>query len=121
MKIDINKKYRTRDGREAIVHLLTGPRIGFPVIASIQDTDANGGWITSDFTQDGRYLESVKDTCRNDLIQVREPREGFVAVVTEATFERAYGLGDPVGTFVTHRPGDKEDGFEVIRVREIID
>jgi hypothetical protein len=113
MKIDINKKYRTRDGREVIIHAVDGPDKSVPVVASIRNP---GGWMAGKWRADG-----IGATESSSLIEVREPREGFVSVVTEATFERAYGLGDPVGTFVTHRPGDEEDGFEVIRVREIID
>lgn len=108
MKIDINKKYRTRDGREAIIHTLTGPRIGFPVIASIQDTDANGSWMSHDFTDDGRYLESVRNTCGNDLIEVREPREWTLR-------------GNPCGAGCIVEDGPSLKCENLIRVREIID
>jgi hypothetical protein len=113
MKIDINKKYRTRNGTAARILCVDAPTKAEPVISMDED-----GLIRR-HKPDGEYYND--GTSSLDLIEVREPREGFVSVVTKAALERAYGLGDPVGTFVTHRFGDEEDGLEVIRVREIID
>jgi hypothetical protein len=117
MKIDINKKYRTVSAKWPVTIVSTeGPYPGFPVVGYAHSPSTNVPLLCH-WSEVGGYPANT----HLDLIEVREPREGFVSVVTEATFERAYGLGDPVGTFVTHRPGDEEDGFEVIRVREIID
>ena len=118
MKIDINKKYCYRNGKPARILCVDGPCIHLgepqPVMSMEESGDVNAHFPS------GRFKSALADSDL-DLIEVREPREGFISVVTEATYERAYRLGDPVGTFVTHRPGDEEDGFEVIRVREIID
>jgi hypothetical protein len=113
MTIDINKKYRYRSGEPARILCVDAPG-DQPVIS------LNGSGDTLKHKATGQFFHSNHESSL-DLIEVREPREGFVSVVTKAALERAYGLGDPVGTFVTHRFGDEEDGLEVIRVREIID
>jgi hypothetical protein len=106
MKIDINKKYRTRDGREAIVHTATGPRVGFPVVATVYDKHAEGLWMSRDFTEDGRFYPPPMAECADDLIEVREPRE-FEISGEGRNWKCISGVG--------WTPG------ETIRVREIID
>ena len=69
MKIDINKKYRTRDGREVIIHATDGPRFGLPVVASLATED---GWLPYQWPNDGRHPHGQTT---DDLIEVREPRE----------------------------------------------
>ena len=104
MKIDITKKYRTRDGREVIIHSTDGPRRGLPVIASLYTED---GWIPFQWREDGIHPHGQTT---DDLIEVREPRE-WKATVRNATGEiYAYDLGD-----------EDSNKYEVIRVREIID
>jgi hypothetical protein len=99
MKIDINKKYRTRDGREVIIHAINGPDGAFPVVASVQNSSA---WMAGKWRITGTgAIESA------DLIEVREPREGWIPdyylYETKEAAKRVSSSG------------------VIIRVREIID
>ena len=114
MKIDINKKYRTREGRGVIIHCTDGPRDGFPVIASIESPGATGGWIARDFTESGKHLLAELDGY--DLIEVREPMEWTLAV--------SVGHGNyKAGELSSSRTQSQEfsEFWIPVRVREIID
>ncbi len=104
MKIDINKKYRTRDGREVIIHAIDGPETDGPIIASVKCLK---GWDTRTHRPDGSWSLGVSD---RDLIEVREPREWKATVIRANGALSGYRVTD-----------EASEGFEVIRVREIID
>ena len=65
--IDINKKYRTRDGREVRIYATDGGGRN-PVHGSIKEED---GWIFQVWPQNGRYFEDDDEDYRIDLIEVR--------------------------------------------------
>ena len=113
MKIDINKKYRTRDGRAAVVHTTSGPRENHPVVASIEDFSAEGGWKSASFTDTGRMFFDRPENPL-DLIEVREPREFWV------TFPKDCNQSSQ-GIAYKHSIGEVPEHREMIRVREIID
>lgn len=113
MKIDINKKYRTRDGRGAVVHTTSGPRENYPVVASIEDFSAEGGWKSASFTDTGRMFCDRPENPL-DLIEVREPRELFINIYSD-DYGAAYATAEEAAI-------KRGSGWvETIRVREIID
>ena len=65
--IDINKKYRTRDGREVRIYATDGGGRN-PVHGSIKEED---GWIFQVWPKSGRYFEDDDEDYRIDLIEVR--------------------------------------------------
>ena len=65
--IDINKKYRTRDGREVRIYATDGSSRN-PIHGSIKDED---GWIFQVWPKSGRYFEDDDEDYRIDLIEVR--------------------------------------------------
>lgn len=79
--IDLAKKYRTRDGREAKVFMVDAGT-SHPVIAAYRDSDA-GIWWSLHFTAEGRVSQSRTDP--RDLIEVRPriQREVWVNVYPE--------------------------------------
>ena len=99
MKIALTKKYRTRDGREVIVHAINGPDGAFPVVASVQNTSA---WMAGKWR-----ITGTGSTEAADLIEVREPMEWEIWI-------------HPQGGTQRYEPCCS--GWEgPIRVREIID
>ena len=64
--IDINKTYRTRDGREVRIYATDGGGRN-PIHGSIKDED---GWIFQVWPKSGRYINEDEDY-RIDLIEVR--------------------------------------------------
>ena len=104
MKIDINKKYRTRDGQQVtqLMRVPTGSDCLYPWTGVI-----NGEWET--WTDDGLYSPNEKDG-GSSLVEIREPRE-WKASVSRAD-----------GKIYTYNMGDENYAvYEVVRVREIID
>jgi len=69
--IDINKKYRTRDGREVRIYATDGGA-GSPVMGAVFYTAPNGQWWweSARWTEDGRYDYHGRQT-NTDLIEVR--------------------------------------------------
>ena len=65
--IDINKKYRTRDGREVRIYATDGSGRN-PIHGSVKDED---GWIFQVWPKSGRYFEDDDENYRIDLIEVR--------------------------------------------------
>ena len=49
-----------------------------------------------------------------------EPREWTASVVTQKVQEGAYCIKD-IGSLVAHDRSDADDGYEIVRVREILD
>jgi len=68
--IDINKKYRTRDGREVRIYATDGGA-GSPVMGAVFYTTPNGQswWESARWTEDGRYDYHGRQT-NTDLIEV---------------------------------------------------
>ena len=64
--IDINKKYRTRDGREVRIYATDG--VGDQAVhgAILDDTE----WLVYAWYKDGEYSR-CEPKCRHDLIEVR--------------------------------------------------
>lgn len=101
MKIDINKKYRYRNGEPARIVCVDAPGT-FPVIAIGEDGDP------TTHHEDGKFYGSTE--AEFDLIEVREPREWKAVVIKQC------------GTLASYDDGDEnKPDYEVIRVREIID
>lgn len=77
--IDINKKYRTRDGREVRILMTDGGDWCYPVIAAYKDTE--GRWWPLHLTAEGRFSPSGRKDLL-DLIEVkpRIQREVWVNV-----------------------------------------
>jgi hypothetical protein len=65
MKIDVNKKYRTRDGREVLIYAVDGAH-RYPVHGAIC---YNGGWIGTNWTIEGVFLAHVEPSL--DLVEQR--------------------------------------------------
>jgi hypothetical protein len=110
MKIDINKKYRYRNGTAARILCVDAPTKAEPVISMDED-----GLIRR-HKPDGEYYND--GTSSLDLIEVREPREFNLQVAT--SLNTCY----PVGYFSSADDAGRVSSctfWEVIRVREIID
>ena len=65
MMIDINKKYRTRDGREVRIYATDGAGIR-PVHGAIKTDE---GWVREDWSSDGGFGGNMRFS--DDLIEVR--------------------------------------------------
>lgn len=74
---NINKKYRTRDGREVIIHAERCPNPTKPLIVSIRNTN-DVGWWTTHYPESGRFVDYRPGENDLDLIEVREPREFLI-------------------------------------------
>ena len=104
MKIDINKTYRYRNGHPARVLCVDGPSThnGEPQPVLSMEEDGTTNW----HHESGRFMGDGQED-DFDLIEVREPREGWIAAhqmcSTAAAAEAYSGIN------------------RVIRVREIID
>ena len=118
MKIDITKKYRTRDGRDVRIHATDGPNEKRPVIGSIHNNQGDYWWIFN-CTGLGKYAGPEHRESPLDLIEIREPREWNVRVGTEGN--TAFGCGR---ICAEQKDGDRTpeacDKWEIIRVREIL-
>ena len=107
MKIDINKKYRTKDGLE-VTHLHRAPD-GWPVDCYPWRGLIEGNPATG--TEEGRSGEQIGTPPNSDdLVEVREPRQWTL---------RVDGQKLRIWNGCTWQSGWPE-GME-IRVREIID
>ena len=99
MKIDITKKYRTRDGRD--VTLLHRAPDGWPTKWPWR------GMISGEsatWTNEGHHIRGGNGDW--DLIEIREPRE--------------FKLSSRSGETWMYDEGDESQGWEVIRVSEIL-
>ena len=104
MKIDINKKYRYRNGGSARILCIDGPG-DQPVISLDETGDA------LNHSADGRFFRDKKEASL-DLIEVREPREWELAInKQDAALVYSRGIKG-----LKHNPE-----WEIVRVREIID
>ena len=102
MKIDITKKYRTRDGRDVtLLHRLPeGWPTGYPLRGVV-------GGAESEWTDMGTYLPTIETN--NDLIEIREPLECWVWVSDDDN------LSD--GAMTVRKPANQK----YRRFREILD
>jgi len=73
-RIEMGKKYRTRDGREAQIICVDGPDKSYPVIAAIYH--GSGTWDPDDFTVNGRNVTNEEHA--EDLIEVKPEIKGWV-------------------------------------------
>ena len=104
MKIDITKKYQTRDGRD--VTLLHRAPDGWPTKWPWRGM-ISGESVT--WTDEGHHIRGGNDDW--NLIEVREPRE----------FELAINLENPNCVYSRSIGGLKDNPeWEIIRVREIL-
>jgi hypothetical protein len=104
MKIDINKKYRYRSGKPARILCVDGPCVHAgepqPVVSMDEDGETNTHFPS------GRFISALKDSDW-DLIEVREPREGWIPDYYLYETKEAANRVSSSGV--------------IIRVREIID
>jgi hypothetical protein len=66
MQIDINKKYKTRDGREVRIYATDGEKRQ-PVHGAVCD---NGVWLASVWLSDGKVVSHLEND--SDLIEVKQ-------------------------------------------------
>ena len=80
--IDINKKYRTRDGREVRIYAMDGGG-GYPVHGTIFSKEL--GWMLATWSVDGCALNDINHLA--DLVEVkpRIQRTAWVNVFPNAT------------------------------------
>jgi hypothetical protein len=80
-KIDINKKYRTADGREVCIFTTESPDAEYPVVGVVRDLD--GLWSPESWTLYGEYVyDGMSNGTRSNLIEVKEKKKltGYVNV-----------------------------------------
>jgi len=89
--IDINKKYRTRDGREVRIYATDGPNTQ-NIHGAVKDSD---GWTLSAWYIDGVYTRAERKGGPRDLIEVspRHKRTVWVNVYGN----HVYGTDDRFG------------------------
>ena len=73
VKIDITKKYQTRDGK-AVRLISDQGRSSYPIIGVVVDSDSLQEW-----TADGKYTTNGFDP-ELDLVPVKEKRTGWVNI-----------------------------------------
>ena len=83
--IDINKKYKTRDGREVIIHAVDGPNPNKLIVGSVKSHA--GPWGVRCWSIDGLW-----DCCKSpaDLIEVTPPWHGEIWVHPDGTITRTF-------------------------------
>lgn len=115
MKIDINKKYRYRNGDLARVLCVDAP--GSQMVVTV---DQNG--TLHKHWADGAYCIDSSSTDL-DLIEVREPREWEIFVSTELNNSYKAGTIDGSATEDLQVGKRRIPGkyWEIVRVREIIE
>jgi hypothetical protein len=98
--IDINKKYRTRDGRKVRIYATDGGA-GSPVMGAVFYTTPNGQfwWESARWTEDGRYDYHGRQT-NTDLIEVRPRHKVSVWINT-------YGATVSGGLYSTRASADE--------------
>ena len=110
MKIDINKKYRTRDAKWPVTIVSTiGPYARFPVVGYAHSTSVP---LLCHWSEVGGYPANTN----LDLIEVREPRDFWINIYP--------GRGTALHETLESAEDGKAGGFanvETIRVREILD
>ena len=74
--IDINKKYRTRDGREVKIFETDAPIPGRPVVGRVKYRAES--WELRTWTLEGRATNDPTLSSPCDLIEVREPKRMWV-------------------------------------------
>jgi len=109
-KIDINKHYRTRDGREVIIHSVSGPELEMPVVASISN---RGTWQLHTWAEDGKSRHDNARECDGDLIEVAPKWRGKIWVHPERPNETWRK-----GWFSSKEFGEA-DGWRLIEVEEV--
>lgn len=76
--ISLDKKYRTRVGREVRLYVTDCPG-DYPVHGAVKNT--NGNWCVKSWTKDGRWLDSVvSEITDDDLIEVKQRHKRTVWV-----------------------------------------
>jgi len=80
--ISMDKKYRTRDGREVRIYAVDGG-CEYPVHGAYKNDD--GTWCPDSWNGDGRYLSDRE--WRSDLIEVRTAEEVAAEVVAKIAGE----------------------------------
>lgn len=75
--VSLDKQYKTRDGRETIIHTTNGPDKGLPVIVSVLSF---GQWSVHAYPEDGQ----CKNECMH-LIEVLPLWEGEVYIHTNGS------------------------------------
>jgi len=118
MKISLDKKYRTRDGRNVRVLCTDGPCNTYPVVGYIMGRSSATDY--EEWTSSGRFDVTKNGEGLSDLVEIREPREwtAMVAKDGNTAFEAGQIIGDGIRLNRELRPDDK---FELILVREILD
>jgi len=94
--IDINKKYRTRDGREVRIYATDGPNTQ-NIHGAVKDSD---GWTLSAWYNDGVYTRAERKGGPRDLIEVhfRHKRTVWLNV---------YGRPDDVTAYIDKWKADQ--------------
>ena len=110
MKIDITKKYQTKNGNPCVIHGFNGPIEGRPVVYSRQAE--TGTWFLDSTAMDGTDPDGQAGY---SLIEIREPREFWV---------NDYGgnnmaIHETEDSAAMGRQGSSKT-IRVIRVREIL-
>ena len=101
--IDINKKYRTTDGKEVIILFTELANDHYPILGVIKE---NNGWHKESWTKEGLY-DRISYTASKNLIEIDERQE----LLDEA--KRRYPIGTKFKTIPYCRnKGDKADLIE---------
>lgn len=65
---------KTRDGRDAIIHAVDGPRISYPIVCSYKSGPLSDHWNEQSVDKNGYFNLEVGD-CFNDLLPNVEPEK----------------------------------------------
>lgn len=111
MKIDLNKKYRYRDGKPARVLCVDAPG-DYSVISMLPDGDIlrHG--------ESGAYYSEGNSS--RDLIEVREPLECWVRVATAGNAIHSEGTAVAIQREDSREP-TRTDHWKVVKFREVIE
>lgn len=107
--IDLNRKYRTRDGREVRLYALDGD--GASPIHGAAKTD--GQWRSYSWSPSGNYLQSHEDF-RADLVEVKAKHEGWINLYAGpmTRIDHVYGTAADAENAILHA----EDRIATIRI-----
>ncbi len=89
MKIDINKKYKTREGKEVIIYeILDNPYLTYPIIGRISGIPRADSWRS-----DGSFVDKG-DLDLYDLVEIKPSLTFWVNCYPESSRNHCYDTKD---------------------------
>lgn len=113
MKVELGRKYRTRDGREAVVLAVDESIDTYQVLGKVRECDPDR-WMATTWAIDGKYIPIV-DSNECDLVEFVEPVKFKVR-----RWVNLYANGTISPLYASRDHAERSASFTCIEIREII-